>query len=79
MLQRAMALNGRLAHIDSIEQCCRNLSVFPGRGTGREDLRPGLCILGFERRAVIAFHITTDAVTIMRILYGGRDVETAFP
>ena len=68
-----------IGYIDRIEECCRSLSVFPDRGTRRDDLRPGLRILGFERRAVIALHIQADTVTILRILYGGRDVETAFP
>ena len=68
-----------IGYIDRIEECCSSLSVFPNRGTMRDDLRPGLRILGFERRAVIAFRIQGDTVTILRVLYGGRDVETAFP
>lgn len=67
-----------IGYIDRIEECCRSLSVFPHRGARRDDLRPGLRILGFERRVVIALHITDNTVTILRILYGGRDVETAF-
>jgi toxin ParE1/3/4 len=68
-----------IGYIDRIEEYCRSLSVFPNRGTSRDDLRPGLRILGFERRAVIAFRIQADTVTILRVLYGGRDVETALP
>ena len=68
-----------IGYIDRIEAYCRDLSVFPERGVRRDDLRPGLRILGFERRAVIALHVTADTVTILRILYGGRDVETVFP
>ena len=68
-----------IGYIDRIEDCCRNLSLFPDRGTRRDDLRPGLRILGFERRAVIAFLVAADTVTILRILYGGRDLETVFP
>ncbi len=67
-----------IGYVDRIETCCRSLSVFPERGIRRDDLRPGLRILGFERRAVIAFLVTTDTVTILRILYGGRDLETVF-
>jgi toxin ParE1/3/4 len=33
----------------------------------RDELRPGLRILGFERRAVIAFLVNADSVTILRI------------
>jgi toxin ParE1/3/4 len=68
-----------IGYIDRIEECCGNLSVFPDRGIRRDDLRRGLRILGFERRAAIAFRITADTVTILRVLYGGRDIETAFP
>ena len=67
-----------IGYIDRIEDCCRNLSVFPGRGSRHDDLRAGLRVLGFERRAVIAFQINAETVTILRILYGGRSVETAF-
>jgi toxin ParE1/3/4 len=74
-----MTRNGRLATLTGFEDFCRSLSVFPDRGNRRDELRAGLRILGFERRAVIAFQITTDAVTILRILYGGRDLQTAFP
>ena len=68
-----------IGYIDRIEDCCRNLSICPERGSRRDDLRRGLRILGFERRAVIAFLVTADTVTILRILYGGRDPEIVFP
>jgi hypothetical protein len=38
-----------------------------------------LRILGFERRAAIAFQIVAETVTILQILYGGHDHEAAFP
>jgi toxin ParE1/3/4 len=65
-----------IGYIDRIEDCCRNLSVFPERGIKRDDLRRGFRVLGFERRAVIAFLVAAYTVTILRILYGGRDLET---
>lgn len=65
-----------IGYIGRIEAFCRSLTTFPERGVRRNDLRPGLRVLGFERRAVIAFRITTDTVTILRILYGGRNLET---
>lgn len=65
-----------IGYIDRIEDCCRSLSSFPERGVRRSDLRTGLRVLGFERRAVIAFHVTANTVTILRVLYGGRDLET---
>jgi len=66
-----------IGYIDRIEQFCGNLSTFPERGTRRDDLRPGLRVVGFERRATIAFQVAGQSVTILRILYGGRDLGTS--
>jgi toxin ParE1/3/4 len=66
-----------MSYLDRIEDCCRSLTTFPERSTGRDDPRPGLRVLGFERRVVIAFRLTADTVTILRILYGGRDLGAA--
>jgi toxin ParE1/3/4 len=52
--------------------------TFPNRGTRRDDLRPSLRVIGFERRVTIAFHVSASAVTIDRIFYGGRDWEGHF-
>lgn len=45
------------------------------RGHHRNDIRPGLRIVGFERRVTIAFCVDESAVTILRVFYGGRDWE----
>ncbi len=37
-------------YIDRIEAACLSLADFPERGTRRDDLRPGLRVIGFERR-----------------------------
>lgn len=63
-----------LAYIDRIESYCLGFSTLPERGTRRDDIRPGLRLIGFERRVAIAFHVMADAVVIDRILYGCRDV-----
>lgn len=39
----------------------------------RPDIRPGLRIIGFERRITIAFSVEEREVTIQRIIYGGQD------
>lgn len=62
-------------YLDRIEQACNALADFPERGTLRPDLGPGLRLLGFERRATIIFRIWKDEVQIVRVLYGGRDIE----
>jgi toxin ParE1/3/4 len=76
-LHRYIAENSSLdragAYIDRIEHACMALADFPFRGTQRDDLYPGLRIIGFERRASIAFILENDTVRILRIFYGGRD------
>jgi toxin ParE1/3/4 len=64
-------------YTERIVSYCRGFSTFPERGARRDDLRPGLRLIGFERRVTIAFHAAADKVTIDRILYGGRDLKTA--
>ena len=64
-----------LDDITRIETYCRGLATFPARGRSRDDLRPGLRTVGFERRVTIAFAITSERVVILQILYGGQDAE----
>lgn len=64
-------------YIDRIEATCLALESFPERGTRRDDIRPGLCIIGFERRATIVFQVLEIEVIIVRIFYGGQDYEAA--
>ena len=71
-LEVARAYTGR------IERFCRKMTPFPQRGTARNDLRPGLRTVGFERRATIAFTVKGEDVIILRILYAGRSLDLAF-
>jgi len=43
------------------------------RGTRRDDLRPGLRVIGFERRVTAAFVVSDERVLILRLFYGGQD------
>lgn len=65
-----------LAYVERVQAVCLRLAVFPERGTRRDDVRPGLRVIGFERRVAIAFHVGAGRVTIDRVLYGGRDLGT---
>ena len=65
-----------LAYVERLERYCKGFADFPERGTCRDDLFPGLRVIGFERRVSIAFHVTVDTVTFDRILYGGRDLDS---
>jgi toxin ParE1/3/4 len=66
-------------YVEQIEKTCQSLVTIPNRGTERSDLRPGLRIMGFRRRVTIAFRVKGDSVSILRLLYGGRSAELAFP
>jgi plasmid stabilization system protein ParE len=54
------------------------LTTFPQRGTRRDDVLPGLQVVGFGRRVTIAFVVTGDAVLIEGIFYGGQELTGAF-
>ena len=64
-------------YIDRIEAACLALQTLPARGTRRDDIRPGLRLIGFERRATIVFQVLESEVVIVRIFYGGQDYEAA--
>jgi toxin ParE1/3/4 len=63
------------ACIGRLEAVCLALRAFPERGRRRDDIRPGLRTIGFERRALIAFQAMEREAVVVRILYGGRDCE----
>ena len=64
-----------LGYVDRIEAACLALTRFPERGTRRDEIRPGLRSIGFERRATILFEVRPEEILIVRIAYGGRDLD----
>lgn len=60
-------------YIERINGFLSSFDVFPERGTVRDEIRPGLRIVGFERSASVAFVVEDDDVVILRILAGGRE------
>ena len=65
-------------YLARLETFCQGMAVASERGHARDDIRPGLRIVGFERRITIAFTVTDSRVAILRLFYGGRDWETQF-
>ncbi len=63
------------AYVARINQFCLGLSMFPERGTLRNDIWTGLRLLGFERRVTVAIEVTADEVRIVRVFGRGQDVE----
>ena len=55
---------------------CEGLAEFPFRGAARDDLRPGLRIIGYRRQAAIAYAVTDTTVQIVAIYHGGRNYES---
>ena len=62
------------SYIGRIVTYCRSLGNFPERGSLRNDIVPGMRVVGFERRVTIAFTVTPAAVVIQGVFYGGRDL-----
>ena len=65
-------------YIERIQAFCRRLSTGSERGHLRNDIRPGLRIVGFEQRITVAFVVEDDHVAVLRLFCGGRDWESAF-
>ena len=64
-------------YVGRIVDFCSGFTTFPLRGIQRDDLLPGLRVTGFDRRVTIAFVVTSDAVLVEGIFYGGQDFEAA--
>ena len=76
----ALAASPEIAvrYVDAIVDLCESLSTFPNRGARRDDLWPGLRVMGFRRRVSIAFVAEKKTVTVHGVFYGGQNLETAF-
>ena len=63
--------------IDAILDYCDGFETMPNRGTRRDDIRPDLRIVGFRRRATIAFTVGQDSVAILGVFYRGQEITAA--
>jgi len=63
-------------YTNAIVTYCEGLHSFPHRGTRRDDVRPGLRVTNYKKRAVIAFDVVADRVSIIGVFYGGQDYES---
>jgi len=64
-----------LAYFERIRDYCLMLNRFPQRGTSYDYVLQGVRVVGFERRVSIAFRIKGQTIEIVRVMYGGRNVE----
>lgn len=60
-------------YTSAIVTYCESLATFPIRGNRRDDIRPGLRITNYKKRAVIAFDVDAEQVSIIGVFYGGQD------
>ncbi len=62
-------------YVDRVYDACMSLAQMPLRGPARYDLAPGIRILTFEKRVVIAYRVIGRRVRIVNVFYGGRNYE----
>ena len=62
-------------YVDKLIDYCAAFETFPERGTAHDEIRKGLRTVGYHRKATIAFRVEDDAVTIIRVFHGGRNVD----
>ncbi|MUF06758.1 type II toxin-antitoxin system RelE/ParE family toxin [Pseudomonas sp. CCM 7893] len=67
-------------YVDAIVTYCESLSIFPLRGTRRDDLMPALRITHYRHNTIVAFMVDADieTVSILGIFYGGQDYAALF-
>ncbi|MFL6846134.1 MAG: type II toxin-antitoxin system RelE/ParE family toxin [Allosphingosinicella sp.] len=63
------------ALVSAIQERCEGLTSFSERGTPRPEIGPGVRSVPFRRKAVIAYLVRPDAVVIIGVMYGGRDLS----
>jgi len=61
--------------VQDIRDRCRPLCVHPQLGRARDDLSSGIRILPTPGRVVVAYRITSAAIVVTRVFYGGQDYE----
>jgi toxin ParE1/3/4 len=69
------SLQVAISYIERLETYCLGFDIASERGHRRDDVSPGLRIVGFERRVTIAFVADENQVTILRLFYGGQNWE----
>jgi toxin ParE1/3/4 len=63
-------------YLARIERTCLSLQSLPMRGAAVPGDMKGLRKMGFERRVTILLSVGDERVENLRILYGGRDVNS---
>lgn len=64
------------AYTNAVVERCERLGEMPLVGLARDDIRRGLRMMFFRKRAAIAYSVVAKTVTILAIFYGGQDYES---
>ncbi|PDT02805.1 plasmid stabilization protein [Rhizobium chutanense] len=63
-------------YVARIKTFVNGFDTYPEQGSIRGQVRPGLRIVGFERRISVAFVVEPTEVVILRILYAGQQFKS---
>ncbi|MBY8825481.1 type II toxin-antitoxin system RelE/ParE family toxin [Sphingomonas colocasiae] len=61
-------------YVLQVEAFANGLADFPGRGTPRDHLVPGMRTMTFRRRTIVAYRVDGEVVHILRIVRAARDI-----
>jgi toxin ParE1/3/4 len=65
------------AFIDKLYETIQSLAGNPGSGRHREELAPGIQSFPFGRY-IIFYRVIPNAIEIVRVLHGARDIDALF-
>lgn len=65
-------------YVDAIVSFCLRLQTFAERGVPRDDLLPGLRVTHCRQRAVNAYLVEPEVVSIVGVFYAGKAWEPYF-
>lgn len=72
-----MTTSKRLIGVDELDLAMRRLGDWPELGRPRPELRAGLRSLSIGNY-LIFYRVRADAVEVLRVLHGRRDVDALF-
>jgi toxin ParE1/3/4 len=61
--------------IDGLYEILSKLREFPSMGVPRAEFRPGTRSFVYKKKYLVFYTIKDEAVTILRVVYGGRDLR----
>ena len=64
-----------IAFVRKLRKFCFGLGDMPLRGRVHYDLATGVRTIIFQKRVVVAYRVLGNDLTILRLIYAGRDME----